>query len=45
MSLLENKLENRTIVSDDEKCWPGKGRREQVGWEEGLGRRAEGAKE
>lgn len=43
MRLLGNKLESRTVISANEKCWPGKGRREQVGWKEGLRKPAEGA--
>lgn len=29
------------VISDQEKCWPRKGRREQVGWKEGQGRPTE----
>lgn len=29
------------VISDQEKCWPRKGRQEQVGWKEGQGRPTE----
>lgn len=43
MPLLENKLEGRTVIRDDKKCWPEKGRRGQIGLKGGLGKLAKGA--
>lgn len=45
ISLLGNKLESRVVISANKMCWPGKGRRKQVGQKEGLRKPAEGAEE
>ena len=44
-SPLEKGLESRLVISDQEKCWPQKGRREQAGWKVELGKPAKGEKE